>query len=68
MLIVEQPSFIKIMKDGVVTEEELQEQSKRVEAILKHIEQTSSVEAIGKIRRLLAEVCVLIAIRTIHEY
>lgn len=67
-LIVEQPSFIKIMEDGVVTEEELQEQSKRVEAILKDIENTASSKTIEKTRHLLAEVCVLIAIRTIHKY
>ena len=49
-LIVEQPSFIKIMEAGVVTEEELQEQSKRVESILKDIVQSTSVEAIEKIK------------------
>lgn len=65
-LIVEQPSFIKIMEDGVVTEEEIQEQSKRVEAILKDIEQTTSPEVIEKVRHLLAEVSVLVAIKQIH--
>lgn len=65
-LIVEQPSFIKIMEDGVVTEEELQEQSKRVESILKDIEQTASPETIEKVRHLLAEVSVLVAINQIH--
>lgn len=65
-LIVEQPSFIKIMEDGVVTEEELQEQSKRVESILKDIEQTSSPEIVEKVRHLLAEVSVLVAINQIH--
>ena len=65
-LIVEQPSFIKIMEDGVVTEEELQEQSKRVENILKDIEQTTSPEAIDKVRHLLAEMSVLVAIRQIQ--
>lgn len=66
-LIVEQPSFIKIMADGVVTEEELQEQSKRVEAILKDIEKTASPEVIEKVRHLLAEVSVLVAIKQIHS-
>lgn len=66
-LIVEQPSFIKIMEDGVVTEEELQEQSKRVESILKDIENTASPEMIEKVRHLLAEMSVLVAIKQIHE-
>lgn len=65
-LIVEQPSFIKIMEDGVVTEEELQEQSQRVESILKDIEQTASAETIEKVRHLLAEVSVLVAIKQIQ--
>lgn len=66
-LIVEQPSFIKIMEDGVVTEEELLEQSKRVESILKDIENTASPETIEKVRHLLAEVSVLVAIKQIHS-
>lgn len=66
-LIVEQPSFIKIMEDGVVTEEELLEQSKRVENILKDIENTASPEVIEKVRHLLAEMSVLVAIKQIYE-
>lgn len=65
-LIIEQPSFIKIMEDGVVTEEELQEQSHRVVSILKDIEQTASPEIIEKVRNLLAEMSVLVAIRQIQ--
>lgn len=66
-LIVEQPSFLKIMEDGVVTEEELQEQSKRVEDILKDIESSASPETIEKVRQLLAEISVLVAINKIKE-
>lgn len=66
-LIVEQPSFIKIMEDCVVTEEELLEQSKRIENILKDIENTASPEVIEKVRHLLAEVSVLVAIKQIHS-
>lgn len=65
-LIVEQPSFIKIMEDGVVTEEELLVQSKRVEDILKDIEQSASSEMIEKVRHLLAEMSVLVAIKQIQ--
>lgn len=66
-LIVEQPSFIKIMEDGVVTEEELQEQSQRVESLLKDIEQSASPEIIEKVRHLLAEISVLVAIKQIYS-
>lgn len=62
-LIVEQPSFIKIMEDGEVTKDELKEQSQRVETILKDIEQSASSEVIEKVRHLLAEISVLIAIK-----
>lgn len=64
-LIAEQPSFIKIMEDGIVTETELQEQSERVKMLLEEIEQTSTPETIEKIRQLLAEISVLIAIKQI---
>lgn len=66
-LIVEQPSFIKIMEDGVVTEEELQEQSQRVESLLKDIEQSASPEIIEKVRYLLAEISVLVAINQLKK-
>lgn len=65
-LIMEQPSFIKIMEDGVVTDEELKEQSKLVESLLKDIEK-SSPEIIEKIRNLLAEISVLIAINQLKS-
>lgn len=61
-LILEQPSFIKIMEDGKVTDEELREQSMRVENLLKEIEQTTSPELVEKVRHLLAEISVLVAI------
>lgn len=64
-IIIKQPSFLKIMADGKVTNEELQEQSQRVIAILKNIEQTADPELIEKVRELLAELCVLIAAKDI---
>ena len=38
--IMEQPSYVKIMEDGVVTAEELEEQSKLVVSIFRKIEDT----------------------------
>lgn len=65
-LILQQPSFQKIMEDGVVTEEELAEQKERVIILLKKIEQGFTPEQIDKVRELLAEISVLITIRNIN--
>ena len=66
-LILQQPSFRQIMADGVVTEQELQDQSSRVTALLRRIEQTASPAQIDQIRELLAEISVLVAARGIYE-
>jgi hypothetical protein len=62
-LILQQPSFQKIMDDGIVTEEELLEQKERVITLLKKLEQNSTPEQIDQVRELLAEISVLIAVR-----
>lgn len=62
-LILQQPSFQKIMEDGIVTEEELAEQKERVIALLKKFEQNSTPEQIDQVREILAEICVLIAVQ-----
>lgn len=66
-LIMEQPSFQKIVEDGIVTEEELQEQSSRVVASLKKFERSASPEQIDQVREILAEVSVLVAVRYLYE-
>ena len=66
-LILQQPSFRKIMEDGVVTEEEIAEQKERVIALLKKFEQESTPEQIDQVRELLAEISVLIAVRQICD-
>ena len=66
-LILEQPSFKKIMEDGVVTDEELAEQKERVIALLKKLEQSLTSEQIDQVRELLAEISVLVAVRNIYE-
>lgn len=65
-LILQQPSFQKIMEDGIVTDEELAEQKDRVIALLKKFEKNSTPEQIDKVRELLAEISVLITIRNIN--
>ena len=66
-LILQQPSFLKIMEDGVVTDEEIAEQRERVIALLKDFEKTSTPEQIEKVRELLAEISVLIAVQNNFE-
>lgn len=66
-LIMNQPSFQKIMEDGVVTDAEIKEQGERVIASLKEIEKIASPEVIDKVRELLAEISVLAAINQIHK-
>ena len=63
-LILEQPSFQKIMEDGIVTEEEIAKQKDQVIAILKKLEKNFTSEQIDQVRELLAEISVLIAINT----
>lgn len=62
-LIVNQPSFVKIMADGKVTEDEIQEQSGRVEKILHSFEQNADDSQVEQMRVLLSEMSVLLAAR-----
>lgn len=66
-IILQQPSFQKIIADGIITEEELTEQSNRVIAILKSLERDLSSEQVEKVRELLAEISVLIAARDMYN-
>ena len=66
-LVFEQPSFLKIIEDGVVTEDELREQSGRVTRSLREFEKTASPEEIDQVRELLAEISVLVAVRQIYD-
>ncbi|MBR5935004.1 MAG: hypothetical protein IKZ89_02500 [Bacteroidaceae bacterium] len=66
-LIMEQPSFQKIMEDGIVTKEELEEQAQRVIASLKAFEKDATPAQIDKVREILAEISVLVAVRNQYE-
>lgn len=66
-LIMEQISFQKIMEDGIVTKEELEEQSQRVIASLKAFEKDATPAQIDKVREILAEISVLVAVRNQYE-
>ena len=61
-LVIKQPSFRNIMNDGIVTEEELANQSQSVLALLRETEQRFNEEDQEFINRLFAETNVLSAI------
>jgi len=64
--IMNQPSFVKIMEDGVVTADELEEQSRRVLSIFRKIEDTFDDEQKMLVQELLVESNVLNAIFKQH--
>lgn len=64
--IMSQPSFMKIMEDGVVTADELEEQSRRVLSIFRKIEDTFNDEQKMLVQELLVESNVLNAIFKQH--
>lgn len=57
--IMKQPSFIKIMEDGKVTEEELNEQSERVMTLFRKVEDTFTEEQKLLVQDLIVESNVL---------
>ena len=61
-LVASNNSYKKIMEDGIVTDEELKEQSDKVLAILRNIEQKHTDEELKEIKELLTESSVLYAI------
>ena len=61
-LVASNNSYKKIMEDGIVTDEELKEQSYKVLAILRNIEQKHTDEELKEIKELLTESGVLYAI------
>lgn len=61
-LIAEQPSFQKIMADKTVTPEEIQVQADHVAALLHDFEKTASPDQIELMRKILAELSVLVAV------
>lgn len=64
--IMSQPSFVKIMEDGVVTADELEEQNRRVLSIFRTIEDTFNDEQKMLVQELLVESNVLNAIFKQH--
>lgn len=66
-LIMNNASFKKIMEDGIVTEEEIKEQSDKVVALLHDMEKKYSEEQLNKIKDLLVESGVLYAVYNFYS-
>lgn len=66
-LVVNQPSFKRVIEDGIITEEEIEEQSQRVVAKIKEVESIATSEVKEKMRELLAEMSVLVAISNLND-
>lgn len=65
--ILNKESFKKIMEDGIVSEEEIKEQSEKVIGLFKDIENKFSEEQLRYIKDLLAETSVLYAVYNIYS-
>lgn len=65
--ILNKESFKKIMEDGIVTEEEIKEQSEKVIGLFKDIENKFSEDQLRDIKDLLAETSVLYAVYNIYS-
>lgn len=66
-MIAQEPSFQKIMQDGIVTDDELKQQSELVISLLHEVEKRLSEDDQLLIKRLFAETNVLTAIYHYHS-
>ena len=65
--VMNQPTFKKIMEDGIVTEQEVKEQSERIISILKSMERTIRKNNSVRLRNcLLKPVCYLQRANIMH--
>lgn len=58
-IIINNPSYQKIMEDGIVTDEEIQEQAKKIDSMLKDMKSKYTPEQFEEVQKLIAEVSVL---------
>ncbi len=65
--ILNKESFKKIIEDGIVSEEEIKEQSEKVIGLFKDIENKFSEDQLRDIKDLLAETSVLYAVYNIYS-
>lgn len=67
-IIAKEPTFQNIMADGIVTDDELHEQSERVITLLEEAEHRFNPDDLQFIKRLFAETNVLSAIYHYYEF
>lgn len=65
-VVANHPSYLSIMEDGIVTDDELREQADRVIASLHHIQDICSPEQQQAVLDAIAEISVLYAVY--HNY
>ena len=61
-IIINNPSYQKIMEDDIVTDEEIQEQAKKIDSMLKDMKSKYTPEQFEEVQKLIAEVSVLFVI------
>ncbi len=66
-MVVNNESFKKIMEDGIVSEDEIKEQSEKVVAMLQAMEKKYTAEQLQEIKELLVESSVLYAVYNFYE-
>ena len=66
-MVVINASFKNIMEDGIVTEEEIRNQSDKVVAMLRDMETKYNEEQLAEIKNLLVESSVLYAVYNFHS-
>ena len=66
-MVANNESFKNIMEDGIVTEEEIKNQSEKVVAMLHDMEAKYSEEQLSEIKNLLVESSVLFAVYNFHS-
>lgn len=66
-MLINNDSFKAIMEDGIVTEEEIVAQSKKVLNMLRDIEKKYTAEQVEEIKSLLAESSVLFAVYNFYS-
>lgn len=66
-IVSKEPSFLKIMADGIVTDEELIEQSNKVTSLIEEAEKRFQGEDLQFVKRLFAEANVLTLVYHYYE-
>ena len=62
-IIINNPSYQKIMEDGIVTDEEIQEQAEKVDSILKSMKSKYTPKQFAEVQSLIDEVSVVFVLR-----